>query len=119
MTLQKYQEVFHFVTDGDTYRNTGWVATVTDAESFVIGVGDIVWTQFSGSGTFTAGDGLTLTGTEFSITNPQITIAGESGANQDIALGGTLEFEGKDGVNTTISAGKVSIAVDEIDGGTF
>jgi len=110
---------FHFVTDGDTYRNTGWVATVIDAESFVIGVGDIVWTQFSGSGTFTAGVGLTLTGTEFSITNPQITIAGESGANQDITLGGTLEFEGTDGVNTTISAGKVSIAVDEIDGGTF
>jgi hypothetical protein len=110
---------FQFVADGTLNNGTGWVATVADAETFVLGTDDVIWYQFSGAGTYTAGVGLTLTGTEFSITNPQFTIIGEVGANTDIALGGTLEFEGVDGVNTTISAGKVSIAVDELDGGTF
>lgn len=110
---------FQFVTDGTQNRSTGWVATVTDAETFALGTDGIVWYQFSGAGTYTAGTGLTLSGTEFSITNPQFTLIGESGANTDISLGGTLTIEGTDGVNTTISAGKVSIAVDELDGGTF
>jgi hypothetical protein len=110
---------FQFVADGTLNNGTGWVATVADAETFVLGTDDVIWYQFSGAGTYTAGAGLTLAGTEFSITNPQFTIIGEVGANTDIALGGTLEFEGVDGVNTTISAGKVSIAVDELDGGTF
>ena len=110
---------FQFVTDGTVNSSSGYVATVIDAETFVLGTDDIVFYQFSGAGTYTAGNQLTLTGNEFSVTNPQITIIGEVGANQDILLGGTLEFEGTDGVNTTISAGKVSIAVDEIDGGSF
>jgi hypothetical protein len=110
---------FQFVTDGTLNNGTGWVATVVDAETFAIGTDDVIWYQFSGAGTYTAGTGLTLSGTEFSITSPQFTLIGEAGANTDISLGGTLIIEGTDGVNTTISAGKVSIAVDELDGGTF
>ena len=110
---------FQFVTDGTLNASTGYVATVADAETFTLGSDDITFYQFSGAGTYTAGNALTLTGNEFSVTNPQITIIGEAGANQDILLGGTLEFEGTDGVNTTISSGKVSIKVDEIDGGSF
>jgi hypothetical protein len=34
-------------------------------------------------------------------------------------LGDTLIIEGTDGVDTTISSGKVSIAVTTLDGGTF
>jgi hypothetical protein len=120
---------FQFVTDGTLNRSTGWVATVTDAETFALGVNPVVWYQFSGAGTYTAGEGLNLTGTQFSIldgaiqniklANPSISIAGEAGANTSIALGATLIIEGTDGVNTTISNGKVSIAVDVLDGGTF
>lgn len=120
---------FQFVIDGTLNRSTGWVATVVDAETFTVGINPVVWYQFSGAGTYTAGDALTLTGTQFSIangaignnklTNPSISIAGEGGANTSIALGATLIIEGTDGVNTTISNGKVSIAVDVLDGGTF
>jgi hypothetical protein len=120
---------FQFVTDGTLNRSTGWVATVTDAETFVIGTDDVIWYQFSGAGTYTAGESLTLTGTEFSISdgdienvklaNPSINIAGEAGANTVIALGETLIIEGTNGVDTTISNGKVSIAVNVLDGGTF
>jgi len=54
---------FIFVTSG-TYANTGWVQTLRPA---TIGTDPISFTQFSGAGTFTAGNGLTLNGTEFSI----------------------------------------------------
>ncbi|HMA78636.1 MAG TPA: hypothetical protein VKP88_05915, partial [Candidatus Paceibacterota bacterium] len=58
---------FVFVQDGNVYNATGWVAEVSDPSTFVIGTDDINWVQFSGAGTFTAGTGLDLTGTEFSL----------------------------------------------------
>ena len=54
---------FIFVSAG-TYANTGWVQTLKPA---TIGTDPISFTQFSGAGTFTAGNGLTLDGTVFSI----------------------------------------------------
>ena len=54
---------FVFVSAG-TYANTGWVQTLKPA---TIGTDPISFTQFSGAGTFTAGNGLTLNGTVFSI----------------------------------------------------
>lgn len=120
---------FQFVTDGNINSGTGWVATVADAETFIIGIDDVVWYQFSGAGTYTAGEALTLTGTEFSISdgdiqnvklaNPNFNISGEAGSNTSIALGDTLTITGVDGVNTTITSGQVAISVDILDGGTF
>jgi hypothetical protein len=52
---------FIFVTSG-TYAGTGWVQTLRPA---TIGTDPIAFTQFSGAGTFTAGVGLDLNGTEF------------------------------------------------------
>ena len=63
---------FEFVTDGTVNGGTSWVITVTDAESFAVNVDDITWTQFSGVGTFTAGTGFTLNGTEFVVNESQI-----------------------------------------------
>lgn len=54
---------FIFVSSGSSYGNTGWVQTLTPA---TIGTDPISFTQFSGAGTYTAGAGLTLTGTVFS-----------------------------------------------------
>jgi hypothetical protein len=120
---------FQFVTDGTVNNGTGYVATVTDAESFALGTDDIVWYQFSGAGTYSAGSALTLTGTEFSITdgditnakleNSTFTVVDESGVTSDISLGTNLTFTGTDGVDTTVTAGNVAIAINEIDGGTF
>ena len=61
---------FTFVTSGTAYDNTGWVQTATGV---VMGTDPIVWEQFSGAGTYTAGNGLTLTGTTFSI-NTGVTV---------------------------------------------
>jgi hypothetical protein len=53
---------FVFVSAGTLYDSTGWVQT-NAVET--LGTDPIEWSQFSGAGTFTAGAGLTLTGTVF------------------------------------------------------
>jgi hypothetical protein len=55
---------FTFVTGGDLYQNTGWVQTEVVT---TVGSDPILFSQFSGSGIFTAGNGLLLDGTEFLI----------------------------------------------------
>jgi hypothetical protein len=62
---------FVFVEKGSINADTGWVCT-TDSP-VTVGTTDIIFTQFSGAGTFTAGTGLTLDGTEFSISNTTVT----------------------------------------------
>ena len=69
---------FTFISNGTLYASTGWVQTdpVT-----VVGTSPVTWSQFSGSGTYTAGTGLTLTGTQFSITNTAVTAAAYGSAS--------------------------------------
>lgn len=55
---------FTFVENGTLYNNTGWVQT---EEVVTVGTDIIIWQQFSGTGTFTAGAGLSLTGNEFNV----------------------------------------------------
>lgn len=54
---------FFFVQHGTVNDNTGWV--VVDKVT-TIGTTPVVFSQFSGAGTYTAGDGLALTGNVFS-----------------------------------------------------
>ncbi len=77
---------FVFVDQGTTYANTGWVQINTPA---TIGTDAIEFVQFSGAGTYTAGTGLTLTGTVFSI-NTATTVdlnTAQTLTNKTIALG--------------------------------
>ena len=55
---------FVFVYSGTRNASTGWVQTNKPA---TIGTDAIAFTQFSGAGTYVAGNGLTLTGNSFSI----------------------------------------------------
>lgn len=58
---------FVFVTEGTEFANTGWVLVVDDAATFTLDTNDVTVNQFSGAGTFTAGAGLSLAGSEFSV----------------------------------------------------
>jgi cytoskeletal protein CcmA (bactofilin family) len=78
---------FVFVTGGSTYDNTGWVQTSTVV---IVGTDPIDWTQFSGAGTYQAGNGLTLTGSVFSVNVDNNTTA---------IVGGNVVV--KDGANLT------------------
>jgi hypothetical protein len=55
--------MFTFIEEGTTNADTGWVLTTDDP--ITVGTTAIEFTQFSGAGTYTAGNGLTLTGSEF------------------------------------------------------
>jgi len=97
---------FTFVTYGTLYANTGWVQTdpVT-----VVGTSPVTWIQFSGAGSYTAGTGLTLTGTQFSITNTAVTAGAYGSATQvgtfTVNAQGQLTLAG----NTTVTPAVGSI----------
>jgi len=56
---------FTFIEDGVTLSATGWVTTA--GSTGTIGVTNMPWTQFSGAGTYTAGNGLQLISNAFSV----------------------------------------------------
>lgn len=61
-----YQELIGasvLVTEGTGYANSGWV----QSNQFLSGFESQDWVQFSGSGAYSAGNGLSLSGTTFSV----------------------------------------------------
>lgn len=89
---------FTFVDNGTTLANTGWVQV---DEVTTVGTDPIVWQQFSGAGTYTASNGVLLTGTNFTFqprsgyglatgaSGAEIKLATTSGLNisSDLAVG--------------------------------
>ena len=58
--------VFVFISEGSTQADQGFVCT-TDKGSAVVGTNNLAFTQFSGGGNLTGGDGITKSGNEFSV----------------------------------------------------
>ncbi len=56
---------FTFIEDGATLASTGWVTTAS--RTGTINVTAMPWSQFSGVGTYTAGNGLQLVSNQFSV----------------------------------------------------
>jgi hypothetical protein len=56
---------FTFIESGTTLADTGWVCTANQGGT--IDVTAMPWSQFSGAGTYLAGNGLLLTGNTFSV----------------------------------------------------
>ena len=70
-TWNQLVSAYVFVEQGTINADTGWVCTSDPGGT--LGVTAVTWVQFSGAGTYSAGTGLTLTGTQFSITNTAVT----------------------------------------------
>ena len=98
---------FTFVQQGTLYNDTGWV--MTDPVT-TVGTSAVNWVQFSGAGTYTAGTGLTLNGTQFSITNTAVT-AGTYG-NGDAVATFTVNAQGQltNASNTFITANAANLS---------
>jgi hypothetical protein len=64
-TWAEVPSAFTFIESGTTLADTGWVCTSNQGGT--IGVTAINWSQFSGAGSYLAGDGLQLTGNTFSV----------------------------------------------------
>jgi hypothetical protein len=71
-TWDELRSAFVFIEKGTVYADTGWTCTIDSGGT--LGTTAVTWAQFSGAGSFTAGTGLTLTGTAFSLTAP-VTVA--------------------------------------------
>lgn len=102
---------FTFVSYGTLYANTGWVQT---SPVTVVGTSPVTWIQFSGAGAYTAGTGLTLTGTQFSITNTAVT-AGAYGSASSVP-NYTVNAQGQ---LTLASNTAIAINANQITSGTL
>jgi hypothetical protein len=93
---------FVFVSGGSTYNNTGWVQ---ENDVTTLGTDPIVWDQFSGAGTYTAGTGILLDGSVFSNTGV-LSLAGTTNEIEVSASSGnvTISLPTTINANTTGSA---------------
>jgi hypothetical protein len=87
----EFPGAFVFIETGTVQADTGWVCT--SDSPITVGTTAIVFTQFSGAGEYTAGTGLTLTGTQFSVSNTAVT-AGAYG-NGDYNATFTVNAQGQ------------------------
>ena len=90
-----------FVQNGHLYANTGW--NVIAPKLGTIDVTPIVWTQFSGMGTYTAGVGLNLIGTQFNISNTTVSAGSYGVANSVPTIVFNAQGQATSATNTPIS----------------
>lgn len=105
---------FVFVDNGQVYSNTGWVCS---DEVTNVGSDPVNWIQFSGAGTYLAGNGLSLNGSTFDIvlaTNSGLVITSdELQVNSNIAGNGLSFANGVLTVGGT--ADRITVSADAID----
>jgi hypothetical protein len=100
---------FVFVEKGTVNADTGWVCTVDGGGT--LGSTAVTFSQFSGSGTYTAGTGLTLTGTQFSIANTAVTAGSYGGAAKTLTA--TVNAQGQ---LTALAETNIAIANTQVSG---
>ena len=103
---------YTFITEGSTYGDTGWVVTTPDLSgNFIINIDDIIWAQFTGGATVTAGAGLTKDGTVLNVGAGTGIIVDATNVNIDTTVVATT-------TNTLTMSNKTLTSVD-INGGTI
>ena len=108
-----------FVSSGTQNGGTAWV--VTTPLPITIGTTPITFVQFAGPGTYTAGAGLTLTGTQFSITSTGVTAAsyGTASSVPTIAVDVRGQITSASNTSIAIAASQVTSGIlSAVRGGT-
>lgn len=108
-TWAKLVSAFVFIEKGTVGADAGWVSTIDQGGT--LGSTAVTFNQFSSAGAYTAGTGLTLTGTEFSITNTAVT-AGSYGAASK-TLTATVNAQGQ---LTALAQTDIAIANTQVSG---
>lgn len=108
--------VFFFVTEGTVNADSGWVLTSNDP--LVVGTDPLEFTQFSGAGQITAGQGLSKTGNTLDV-NVNNTTGGIEISADAIQLMSTVAGDGLTYVNGVIAVGgttdRITVSADAID----
>lgn len=97
---------FIFVQEGSQYGDTGWVMTETVV---TVGTTPVKFLQFSGAGTYSAGDALDLTGTEFSVRVDNSTIVVNASNNLEVAPAVMSDLAGKVNKSGDTMTGQLTI----------
>ena len=103
---------FFLVTAGSTLSNTSWVQQTP--LPIVVGTTAIVFTQFAAPVLYSAGTGLTLAGTVFSITNTGVSATTYGSASSVPVLGINAQ-----GQVTSASSSSIAIAASQITSGAL
>jgi hypothetical protein len=107
----EYVGAIVFVSSGNL-NGSAWYSTAQPGGT--LGVTALVWSNFSVAASFTAGTGLTLTGTEFSITNTGVTAATYGSASKTVTL--AINAQGQ---ATSASQQDIAIGATQITSGTI
>lgn len=97
------------ILNGFTNINTGWVSN--SADTGTINVTPITFVQFSGTGTYYAGTGLSLAANTFSITNTGVTAASVGSASKTLTA--TVNAQGQ---LTALADTNIAIANTQVSG---
>jgi hypothetical protein len=103
LDLDSWLEVpgaFTFVEEGTTNADTGWVSTANQGGT--LGTTAMPWVQFSGAGSYTAGNGLQLLGNQFSLVSPVSLANGGTNAANTGSNGSIMYNNGTSIVNSTV-----------------
>ena len=98
-----------FIEQGSLYGDTSWVCTSDPGGT--LGVTAITFVQFGSSGTYTAGTGLTLAGSQFSITNTGVTAASVGSASKTLTA--TVNAQGQ---LTALADTNIAISNSQVSG---
>jgi hypothetical protein len=122
----EFPSAYVFVEQGTVNADTGWVCT--NNAPVTLGSTNIVWTQFSGAGTYTASNGVLLTGSNFTFaprtgyglqtgaSGAEIKLATTSGLNisSDLAVGagnGISVLTNTVAIDSTVVVSKYAVSI--------
>jgi hypothetical protein len=98
-----------FVETGSSLTGTAWYCTAQPGGT--LGTTAVTWSNFSVASNYTAGTGLTLSGTVFSITNTGVTAAAYGSASKTLTA--TVNAQGQ---LTVLAASDIAIANTQVSG---